>query len=439
MGYFDHCQPKQRFNAYNSTMFPNGPTTFEYVDWDQRRFIPTIVPGAVEQCEEEEEQVIQALARVVDQIAVDVNLVKLSDDGKLTATSSNLEDDLVFLPLYCPIDMVPEEYRSGRCVSRAELVEIDRLSQCVDLVAYRSRPGSRAVFKYQFHPNQAPRTWHELNCWLRLSGHPGIVPIECIVTDYEDVPGHGTIEVVVGFTSAFIPGMTVQDNPTRLFKLKHLEQLLEVVDDLNLKFGIVHQDIAPRNLLIDSSSDRLLLFDFSCSGKLGQKGTPEDSWLMSNPGTFKFDLDGVIATVYEIITRDTEVAEQILQGADISAIQDKEWVKHPSVNLDADVTRYREVLQSWMERRSRPENLITHFTQVSNPLHWPQTWRPRMPSLGCDGQPLNEEISPVCSMSRAALMALGLRFIEWKRPAHDKIPDGFCVLGDGTLVAQKDL
>ncbi|CAN8104350.1 unnamed protein product [Discula destructiva] len=131
--------------------------------------------------------------------------------------------------------------------------------------------------------------------------------------------------------------MTLRNDPSRLFKLKHLQQLLEIVDDINLKFGIVHQDIAPRSILICPASDTLQLFDFSCAAKLGWKGAPEDSWLFGNSRGFKMDLAGVVATVYEIITRDTEAAEQILLGAEISTIEDKEWVRHPDANLDAEV------------------------------------------------------------------------------------------------------
>ena len=135
--------------------------------------------------------------------------MNLSIEGDFISTSSDTRHDSAITPLYCPIDMIPEEHRSGRVVSRADLVEVDRLSQFVDHVTYRTQPGSRAVFKYQFHHNQALRNWHELNCWLRLSGHPNIVPIGRIVTDYEDVPVHGPVEVVVGFTSVFVPGMTI--------------------------------------------------------------------------------------------------------------------------------------------------------------------------------------------------------------------------------------
>lgn len=442
MGFFDHCQPNQRFNAFTSNSFPGGPTTWQTVDWDQRRYISTSVPEEVDLDdggEEVEERVIQALAGIVDGLDQDVNLVNFSIEGDFLSTSSDSGDDTAAIPLYCPIDMIPEQYRTGRVVSRADLVEVDRLSQCVDLVTYRSQPGSKAVFKYQFHHDQVLRNWHELNCWLRLSGHPNIVPLERLVTDYEDVPEHGTnIEVVVGFTSAFVPGETLHHNPYRLFKLKYLEQLIGVIDDLNLKFGIVHQDVAPRNLLINPATDTLQLFDFSCSGKLGWNGAAGQR-LFTNSGSFKIDLDGVVAAVYEIITRDTQLAEQVLLGADISTIEEKEWIKHPDVGLDRDINQYRQTLREWLQRRNQPENLITHYTQAPNPLEWPQPWQPEIPYLDEDGNPLGEDAYPTSSVSRTALRALGLKFVEWERPAHNKIPDGFRVLGDGTLVAQEDL
>lgn len=443
MGFFDHCQPEQRFNAYESNSFHGGPTIWQTIDWDQRRYISISVPEYVDvgdEDEEVEERVIRVLSGLVDKLDDDVNVVNFSMEDDFISISSDPRDDSAIVPLYCPTDMIPEQYRVGRFVSRADLVEIDRLSQCVDLVTYRSQPGSRAVFKYQFHHDQALRNWHELNCWLRVSEHPNIVPLEYVVTDYEDVPGHGNnVQVVVGFTSAFVPGETLDHKASRAFKLKYLEQLLEVVDDLNLKFGIVHQDIAPRNLVVNAETDTLQLFDFSCSGTLGRRGSA-GQWLFTNSGSFKSDLNGVVATVYEIVTRDTRLAERILLGADISTIEEKEWIKHPDVSLDRDVEDYRKTIRDWLQRRNQPENLITHYTQASSPLEWPEPWQPEIPFLDKNGNPWQEGTGPATCVSRTALRALGLKFVEWERPAHNMIPaDGFRVLGDGTLIPQADL
>lgn len=446
MGFFDHCQPNQRFNSFTGEVYPRGPTTWQTIDWDQRRYISTSVPGYVDTSsdgEDMEENIIQALAKVVDKLEDDVNLVNFSMSSDFISSSSDPADDTASIPLYCPIHMIPKKYRTGHVISRKDLVELDRLSQCVDLVMYRIQPtGSRGVFKYDFHHEHARRNWQELNCWLRLSGHPNIVPFEYIVTDFEDVPGHGTdIEVVVGFTSTFIPGKTLADNQSRMFKLKYLEQLIEVVDDLNLKFGIVHQDIAARNILINPETDTLQLFDFSHSGRLGWKDD-ENSGEFSNPGSFKSDLNKVVATMYELITRDTgRVLPNFSLGGDISNITGRKWVKHPDVSLDSDVSSYQRTLRCWLRRRNRPHNLIKHFTETQSPLEWPQPWKPEIPTLNPDGNPNTRRKGPrsTTHLPRATLRALGVRFVEWERPAHNRIPQGFCVLADGTLVALADL
>ena len=205
-----------------------------------------------------------------------------------------------------------------------------------------------------------------------------------------------------------------------------------------MKFGIAHQDLAPRNLLINPVTDTLQLFDFRCAGRLGWEVMTEDQGIFSNPGSFKLDLTGVIATVDEVITLDTQLAEQVFMSADISTIQENEWVKHPDVGLDRDVTSYQQSLRRWLQRRNQSENLISHYTQAPSHIERPQSWRPEIPLLDQEGHPVGEAM-PSTSVSRAARRALGLKFVEWDRPAHNKIPHGFRVLGNGKLVAQTDL
>jgi serine/threonine protein kinase len=86
--------------------------------------------------------------------------------------------------------------------------------------------------------------WKELNLWMRLPHHSNIVPFDRVVLD--ELEG-----LFIAFTSVFIPGKSLKDNRSRVFKLPWLRQLTQVVDDLNLRYGIAHQDIAPRNILVD--------------------------------------------------------------------------------------------------------------------------------------------------------------------------------------------
>lgn len=449
MGFLDNCQPKQRFRAQASLTFDGGPTIWFCVDWDQRWHISISVPEEVEMdddlsgCEELMERIFRGLSGLVDRLDGDVNLVNLSMDGDFISTSSDKEDDEVLITLYCPIEMIPEPYRTpDHVVSRAELVEVDRLSPGVDLVTYKSEPGSRALFKYDFRHNDIHRNWHELNYWLRLTSekHPSIVPFECVVTDGQDVPGYrSNVEAVVGFTTSFFPGMTLQDlqtTPSWLFKRRYLHQLLEVVDYLHLLSGIVHKRVAPRNLLINPATDTLQIFNFSCAGRLGCGGA-ENMFIFADFEGFGIDLLGVATTVYEIVTGDTQLAEQARLDANISTIVDKEWTKNPFVRLDSKVSHYRDTIQAWLEWRKRPENSFTHYTEAASHLDWPQFWKPEITSLDRHGNKHGKQESSAAW--RSALRVLRLKFVEWERPAQNKIPDGFRVLGDGTLIAQTDL
>lgn len=449
MGFLDNCEPKQRFRAERSVAFEGGPTIWSCIDWDQRRHISTSVSEEVEMnedlsgCEELMERIFRGLSGLVDRLDDDVHLVNFSINGDFISTSSDKEDDDIYVPLYCPIEMIPEPYRTpNHVVSRAELVEVDRLSPGMDLVTYRSKPGSRAVFKYDFRLSGVLRNWHELNYWLRLTsdGHPSIVPFEYVVTDCQDVPGYRTnVEVVVGFTTSFFPGMTLQElqtTPSWLFKRMYLDQLLEVVDYLHLIYGIVHQGIAPGNLLINPATNTLQIFNFSCAGKLGYEGAENMSFFGNHEG-FNIDLIGVITTVYEIVTGDTQLAEQVRLDENVSTIMNKEWTSSPFVRLDRKVSHYRDTIGAWLQWRNRKRNKITHYTKAASHLDWPQFWKPEITNLDYHGNKDGKENSRL--VWRNALRTLRLKFVEWERPAQNKIPDGFRVLGDRTLIAQTDL
>ncbi|KAK7729747.1 hypothetical protein SLS63_006128 [Diaporthe eres] len=450
MGFLDNCRPNERFEAERAFSYSGGPTIWFCVDWDRRRCISASVPEEFELnldlsgCEDVMERIYQGLSEVVDGLDDDVNLVNFSIDGNLISTSSKIEDDDVLSTLYCPVDMIPGLDRTGvRCVPRADLVEVDRLSPCVDLVTYRSKPRSKGLFKYAFSHTDVLRNWHELNYWLRLSsqGNQHIVPLEYVVTDYQDVPGYrNNVQVVVGFTSVFFPGMTLQDlqkKPSWLFKFEYLRQLFDVVNDLHLIRGIVHRDIAPRNLLINPETGELQIFNFSCAGKLGYEGAGNNRNFRDDEG-FGIDLIGVAATVYEIVTGDTQLAEQARLDEDISTIMDKGWTRSPSLRLDGEVSDYQDTIRDWLQWRimsGDPWTLITHYTQAVIHIDWPDFWEPEITSLDRHGNANGEGKSTL--VWRTALKALGLKFVEWKRPAQNNIPNSYGVLGDGTLISQR--
>ncbi|KAK1675350.1 hypothetical protein BDP55DRAFT_663965 [Colletotrichum godetiae] len=180
-----------------------------------------------------------------------------------------------------------------------------------------------------------------MNLWMRLPRHPNIVPFDRLVV--EELKGR-----VVGFTSIYNPGETLEDNQSRVFKLKWLEQLTRVVEDLNLKHGIMHQDIDARNLLVDPSTDNLLLFDFDYSGRIGDTGYVEN----------RNDIKGVIFILYEIITRDNHFREVPHQKQNPNDVQGLPvWSKHPEVQLDHSVSEYRSALDRWVEERREGKSI----------------------------------------------------------------------------------
>lgn len=211
----------------------------------------------------------------------------------------------------------------------------------VDLVTYVSDgvASTKAAFKYWFMANGMFRKWYELQCWARLPrDHPHIVPFDAVVID--DIRGG-----VVGFTSLYIPGGTLKHNNavTRPFRLAWLQQLLSVVDDLNYRYGIMHQDIAARNLVVDEK-ENLCIFDFNFSIVINENYTLE-----------RDDMKGVIFTLYEIITLDEHFRQVPHAEQDAEAVLRLEWVKHADVQLDSHVDEFRKVLDAWVSKRKTRE------------------------------------------------------------------------------------
>lgn len=253
-----------------------------------------------------------------------------------------------------------------------------------------------------------------MNVWMRLPAHPSIVPFDRLVLD--ELRGH-----VVGFTSLYIPGGTLSENKSRVFKLEWLRQLTSVVDDLDLKCGIAHQDICARNLLIDPKTNGLVLFDFNYSGQIGGIGYGED----------RNDVKGVIFTLYEIITRDThfrDVRHSEQNPADVQGLQ--EWEQHPDVKLDHPVSEYRAVLNDWVDKRHTGRQ-ISHYKEAPEYIEWPEF--PELPA---------EEVVLVYCVEKWVLLAhqrrderkKGNAILEWERPAQTKLRDGDRILANGQFV-----
>ncbi|KAL7898868.1 hypothetical protein HDV63DRAFT_176339 [Trichoderma sp. SZMC 28014] len=389
---------------------PGGPSEWHILDWDQRR----IIAVTMDEEQDSDEAAVKNLKKHIDALGPDVYGIHVSQDGELISVSTKPEDDHGWCVYYPSLQDVqcPSHVKT---VLRSDLLELDRFGPDVDLVSYLpcedAAEPKKVAFKYYFLQQFIHKFWHEMNVWIRLPAHPNIVPFDRLVLD--EIRGR-----VVGFTSLYIPGGTLSENTSRVFKLKWLRQLTSVVDDLNFKYGIAHQDISGRNLLIDPKTDDLMLFDFNYCGQIDGIGY----------GEARNDVKGVIFTLYEIITRDTHFrdvrhSEQI--PADVQGLG--EWVQHPDVKLDHPVSEYRAVLNDWVDKR-RTGRQISHYKEASEYIEWPAFPEPPAEAV----QLVDTVVHWVLlAHQRWKERAKGNAILEWERPARNKLKDGDRLLATG--------
>lgn len=141
-----------------------------------------------------------------------------------------------------------------------------------------------------------------------------------------------------------------------------MEQLFHVIDDLNLKHGIVHQDRAARNIFIEPSTDTLQIFDFNWAARIGHESPMlphPDHYMGVAYESFRNNVKGAAFTLYEIITGDSQ--HLLTRDSKISDVLDKEWIPHPDVTLDRDIQDYHEALRKWIDWRKQPGNTIKYY------------------------------------------------------------------------------
>ncbi|OIW27217.1 hypothetical protein CONLIGDRAFT_633549 [Coniochaeta ligniaria NRRL 30616] len=378
MGIFDDCEPDQRFSSSPFDVYRHGSSSKWMVhDWDQRRVISVETSWN----EEDKDFIFEALNLHIDDVPPDTTLIEVSASGDLIRCTSDIYEDAGKVPF----------------------------------------------FKYYTNVGNIAVVWHELNCLMRIPPHPNIVPFNSLVVDAVDGD-----DKVVGFTTPFVAGGTVQDNISRVFGMKHLKQLLQVIDYLNLKLGIVHGDISPYNLLIDPETDEIKIFDFNLGSKLGWEGDAE------NHNVFGYEADRndvkmAVFTVYEIITRDMHFREENYPNElDVSMVLGIDaWQKHTSVNLDdgVDVVEYRQVLEAWVKSRKETDTKITQWTEAETPIDWPPL--PEYPLVPVTGAMRRHSFQ-----YRLEMIKYGRQFLRWQRPASCQLPlpPGQLLLATGQVI-----
>jgi hypothetical protein len=297
--------------------------------------------------DEMRQRAIELVKKYCDELAPGILGINVDGSGKVSFTAEP-ECEVNSLATYYP---TLAEYQlptgSIKTILRSEITELDRMSTQLDLVPYAGL--GRGAFKYSMNWRGFGSMWQEIHILARLPRHPHILPLHRLVLD--ELTGSR----VVGFTSPYMPGGDLEANKTRPFKPKYLNQLIQVVDDLNYKFGIIHQDVAPRNLFIDPATANLVLFDFDTAAKIGQniklarfdEATPERK--------SRNDVKGVVLTIHELLTRDPCYNPSwlhLLDETNLLAGPEK-WVKHPDVQLDPglDAVDYYRELMCWVGAR----------------------------------------------------------------------------------------
>lgn len=258
---------------------------------------------------------------------------------------------------------------------------------------------------------------------MRLPRHPNIVPFDRIVVD--ELEGR-----VVGFTNCFVPGGSLEENKSRVFKLEWLHQLIKVVDDLNLRYGIAHQDIAPRNLLVDESADSVMLFDFNFAASINHPSPGEGETYLGD----RNDVKGVIFTAYEIITRDDSLRSMPHEEQNLNDLR-VEWVKHPEVKLDHPVASYQLILQEWQERRAGGHHAV-HPGDVPEAIDWHPMPKPPQKTMSLKdvhGQPICITVDEWFER-RQDVRDGGDKVLNWERPPQRLLDSGTRVLSGGELI-----
>ncbi|KAI2083893.1 hypothetical protein LOZ36_005287 [Ophidiomyces ophidiicola] len=298
---------------------------------------------------------IDILTKYIDKLSLDVCSITVDNQGKLVSVSSDPEDDDT-MAIYYPPYSQPTSLHDSLVINRSKLIELDRLGPEVDLVSYIDESGisKEVVFgpkwiwsatstslvsarRWYSNITSSTNVWSDLQLIKNLPKHPHLISFDRVVLDDAEAR-------ILGFTIPYIAGGTLETNTSRVFRLEWLKQLTDVVDYLNLDLGILHQDVAPRNIAVDPETNKVILFDFDRSAPICRMEDPKRN-----------DISGVIFTLYEIITQDNSFRRVPFEEQDAGRVLAlKEWPA--KAQLDNDLSLYRNHLDNWVQIRTKMQN-----------------------------------------------------------------------------------
>ncbi|KAI1269853.1 hypothetical protein F5Y18DRAFT_371799 [Xylariaceae sp. FL1019] len=315
------------------------------------------------------------LERLAPSLDPSVRLIILDEKRDVRIQASNPLDHIDWCEygLNTPADVVPRPRLDATpsldgvdTICRSQLVEVARLAPIVDLMEDVTRPGSRMIAKWFLTKNDFCKTWQEMHTIKSIPPHPHIVPIHSIIVDDEEE------KRILGFSMKQIKGYDLGLNKST-FKMKWLKQLTDTLDYMHLELGICHNDIFPKNIMIDTTTDNLVLVDL------------EGAIPASNYG-FYGDLEVVKWSVYEIITHD-----EILLGRRYAAEKgwDERWddlQKRLAAAEERDDDEWGELLLQCDEARKWEYALDSRM--IDEMSEWPAR-----ASLDCTAQEMRQHLN----------------------------------------------
>lgn len=199
------------------------------------------------------------------------------------------------------------------------------------------------------------------------------------------------------------------------------------MDFLNLELGIMHQYIAPQNLLVDPETDKLLLFDFDW-------GANGKDYLLDG----RDDVSSAVFTLYEIITNDTHFTSIPYWDRNINMVQNIEWTCHRE--LDSDVSRLRKFLNELVATRTdRP---MERYLNAPKRLTWPGLPTPPDYSVPYEmgWTKEGETIWQTGARIRRTALEKGQYCCQWQRPPQSRLlkkaKDSMDAVADDWKIAQ---